>query len=152
MGTACATLTRTLGRAPEERELAEQLGLDLGTLWRWREDVEAAHPVALDTPGARAGGAGDGQRFALGDLLGDDEAPGADEAVNHEQEVALLRDALRRLKEQERVVLSLYYYEELKLGEIGAVLDLTESRVSQIRSKALGRLRGELRPLRARAA
>jgi RNA polymerase sigma factor FliA len=149
MSAACETLTHALGRAPEEREVAEQLGLDLGTLWRWREDVEAAHPVAIDMPAA---GAGDGPRFALGDVLGDDTGAAADDVVSHEQEVALLRDALLRLKEQERVVLSLYYYEELKLGEIGAVLELTESRVSQIRSKALGRLRGELRPLRARAA
>ena len=52
------------------------------------------------------------------------------------------------LKEQERIVLSLYYFEELKLHEIAKVLELTESRVSQIRSKALSKLRVELRPLR----
>ena len=46
------------------------------------------------------------------------------------------------------MVLSLYYFEELKLHEIATVLSLTESRVSQIRSKALGKLRGELAPLR----
>ena len=127
--------------------------MDLDTLWRWRADIEAANPVALDTPGPRGGGSGgDGGRFALGDVLGDDAAPGVDEAMTLAQEVAYLRDALLRLKEQERVVLSLYYYEELKLGEIGAVLDLTESRVSQIRTKALGKLRGELEPLRTRAA
>ncbi len=50
------------------------------------------------------------------------------------------------------MVLSLYYFEELKLHEIATVLDLTESRVSQIRSKALGKLRGELKPLRERVA
>ena len=50
--------------------------------------------------------------------------------------------------EQERVVLSLYYFEELKLHEIAKVLELTESRVSQIRSKALSKLRVELKPLR----
>ena len=53
---------------------------------------------------------------------------------------------------QERIVLSLYYFEELKLHEIATVLELTESRVSQIRSKALGKLRGELKPLRERVA
>ena len=63
-----------------------------------------------------------------------------------------LRDAILRLKDQERVVLSLYYFEELKLHEIATVLELTESRVSQIRSKALGKLRGELKPLRERVA
>ena len=56
------------------------------------------------------------------------------------------------LKEQERIVLSLYYFEELKLHEIAKVLELTESRVSQIRSKALSKLRVELRPLREHVA
>jgi RNA polymerase sigma factor for flagellar operon FliA len=75
-----------------------------------------------------------------------------DVALNHEQEVLHLRDAILRLKEQERVVLSLYYFEELKLHEIAKVLELTESRVSQIRTKALGKLRLDLKPLRERPA
>jgi len=57
-----------------------------------------------------------------------------------------------KLKEQERIVLSLYYYEELKLHEIAEILNLTESRVSQIRSKALSRLRGQLGSLRENVA
>jgi RNA polymerase sigma factor for flagellar operon FliA len=75
-----------------------------------------------------------------------------EEGLNHEQEVSHLRDAILRLKDQERVVLSLYYFEELKLHEIAKVLELTESRVSQIRSKALGKLRVDLRPLREQVA
>jgi RNA polymerase sigma factor for flagellar operon FliA len=63
-----------------------------------------------------------------------------------------LKDAILRLKEQERIVLSLYYFEELKLHEIAKVLELTESRVSQIRSKALGKLRTDLQPIRERTA
>jgi RNA polymerase sigma factor for flagellar operon FliA len=57
-----------------------------------------------------------------------------------------------RLTEQERTVLSLYYYEELKLHEIATIIRLTESRVSQIRSKALLRLRAELQPMRKQVA
>ena len=75
-----------------------------------------------------------------------------EEGLNHEQEVSHLRDAILRLKDQERVVLSLYYFEELKLHEIAKVLELTESRVSQIRSKALTKLRVDLKPLRERVA
>jgi RNA polymerase sigma factor for flagellar operon FliA len=66
--------------------------------------------------------------------------------------VAHLRGAIMRLKDQERVVLSLYYFEELKLHEIAKVLELTESRVSQIRSKALSKLRVDLKPLRDRVS
>jgi RNA polymerase sigma factor for flagellar operon FliA len=78
--------------------------------------------------------------------------PGIDEAITATQEVARLRDALVALPEQERVVLSLYYFEELKLVEIAGILEVSESRVSQIRAKAVGRLRTMLGSLRESAA
>ncbi len=141
------TLMRVLGRAPEDDEVAEHLGVDRQTLWRWQGDIESAHHVPLDrTPGERERDAAP----APADVLAHEEQQGGvEDKVNREQEVAILRDAIQRLKEQERVVLSLYYFEELKLHEIATVLSLTESRVSQIRSKALGKLRGELAPLRS---
>ena len=82
-------------------------------------------------------------------MLADETHGDIEETLNHEQEVVLLREAILELKEQERVVLSLYYFEELKLHEIASVLNLTESRVSQIRSKALGKLRTELGSMRS---
>ena len=72
-----------------------------------------------------------------------------DDLLSHEQEVQQLKAAMAELKEQERTVLALYYFEELKLHEIAKVLELTESRVSQIRSKAIGRLRTQMAPLRS---
>ena len=75
-----------------------------------------------------------------------------EENITLKQEVALLRDAILKLGKQERTVLSLYYFEELKLHEIAKVLGLTESRVSQIRSKALGNLRKMMAPLREAVA
>ncbi|GJG86567.1 RNA polymerase sigma factor [Gemmatimonadetes bacterium T265] len=139
------TLMRVLGRAPEDQEVAEHLGIDVATLWKWKGDIESAHQVPLERgPGER-----DGAAPAPADVLAHEEQKGGvDDRINHEQEVAILREAILKLKEQERVVLSLYYFEELKLHEIATVLELTESRVSQIRSKALGKLRGQLAPLR----
>ena len=135
---------RVHGRAPEDRELAEHLGVDMDTLWRWQADVEGAHHIPLDrTPGDRESAAPVPADTLANDMDGDVEA-----SLTHEQEVAHLKDAILRLKEQERVVLSLYYFEELKLHEIAKVLELTESRVSQIRSKALSKLRVDLKPLR----
>jgi RNA polymerase sigma factor for flagellar operon FliA len=72
--------------------------------------------------------------------------------INHFEEVEMLREAIMQLKEQERIVLSLYYFEELKLHQIGTILQLTESRVSQIHSRAIAKLRGNLSGLRAQAA
>ncbi len=66
--------------------------------------------------------------------------------INREQEVTLLRDEILKLKDQERIVLSLYYFEELKLHEIASIMSLTESRISQIRSKAIANLRARLSP------
>ncbi|AMW03977.1 hypothetical protein GEMMAAP_02275 [Gemmatimonas phototrophica] len=135
---------RVHGHAPEDRELAEQLGVDLDTLWRWQADVEGAHHIPLDrAPGDRENTSPVPAETLTSELDGDVE-----ESLTHEQEVSHLKDAILRLKEQERVVLSLYYFEELKLHEIAKVLELTESRVSQIRSKALSKLRVELKPLR----
>jgi RNA polymerase sigma factor FliA len=139
---------RTHGRAPEERELAEQLGVDMDTLWRWQADMEGAHHIPLD----RAPGDRDNAVPAPADTLASHVEEDVEESLTHEQEVAHLKDALLSLKEQERVVLSLYYFEELKLHEIAKVLELTESRVSQIRSKALSKLRVELKPLREQVA
>jgi RNA polymerase sigma factor for flagellar operon FliA len=144
------TLMRVLGRAPEDTEVAEHLGVDQTTLWRWQADVESANHVPLDrSPGERERDAAPAPAEVLAH---EEQAGGVEETLNREQEVGILREAIQRLKEQERVVLSLYYFEELKLHEIATVLSLTESRVSQIRSKALGKLRGELAPLRTGGA
>ncbi|WP_373069207.1 sigma-70 family RNA polymerase sigma factor [Gemmatimonas sp.] len=137
---------RTHGRAPDHQELAQQLNVDMDTLWRWQADVEGAHHIALD----RAPGERENTVPVPAETLSSDSD--VEDSLTHEQEVSHLKDAIMHLKEQERVVLSLYYFEELKLHEIAKVLELTESRVSQIRSKALSKLRVELTPLRGNVA
>jgi RNA polymerase sigma factor for flagellar operon FliA len=82
------------------------------------------------------------------DAISRDDISTADEEITREQEFSIVRDALKNLKDQERTVLALYYFEELKLHEIAKVLGLTESRVSQIRAKALGKLRDTVGHLR----
>ena len=148
MSAAREAWMRVHGRAPEDRQLAEQLGIDMATLWRWQADVEGAHHIPLD----RAPGERENSAPTPADTLTDNEESGVEDSMTHEQEVSHLKDAILRLKDQERVVLSLYYFEELKLHEIAKVLALTESRVSQIRSKALSKLRVELKPMRERVA
>jgi RNA polymerase sigma factor for flagellar operon FliA len=150
------TVQRATGRSPSDTEMAKHLGVDLNTFWKWEADVEGAVQISLDAhPGETAGwGGGGGDRNSATpiELFADETYGDIEDIVNHEQEVTYLRDAIMQLKEQERVVLSLYYFEELKLHEIADVLSLTESRVSQIRSKALAKLRTELQPLRSAVA
>ena len=148
MSAAREAWMRAHGRGPDDRELAEQLGVDMDTLWRWQADVEGAHHIPLD----RAPGERENNAPTPAEMLSSGEDSEIEDSLTHEQEVSHLKDAILRLKDQERVVLSLYYFEELKLHEIAKVLELTESRVSQIRSKALSKLRVELKPLRGRVA
>ena len=137
-------LMRQFGRRPEDVEIAGQLQIDVQTLWRWQADIEGAVHIPLD----RTASDRDSTMPSPAEFLSnDDEA--ADERMSKEQEIVELRAAIGTLKDQERTVLSLYYFEELKLREIAHILGLTESRVSQIRSKALLRLRAKLSPVRA---
>jgi RNA polymerase sigma factor for flagellar operon FliA len=148
ISAAREALARVLGRPPEDREIAEHMKVDLETLWRWKADLEGAVHVPLD----RSAGDRDGYSHAPAELLSGDAEDAIEEKITFTQEVEFLRDAIFRLKEQERTVLTLYYFEELKLHEIATILELTESRVSQIRSKALSKLRTELAPLREAVA
>lgn len=142
LGTARDALTRVLGRQPETREVAEHLGVDMDTLWRWQSEVECSVRLPLDRPTT------DGGAPSPAETISADDERGIEDLITHEQEVSVLRDAIMELKEQERTVLAMYYFEELKLHEIAKVLELTESRVSQVRSKAIGRLRERMAPLR----
>ena len=139
-------LMRQLGRTPDDSEMADQLGTDVQTFWRWQSDVEGSVHLSLTTTAGEEGSTVPTRAEFLGN-----EEEGADERLAREDEVALLREAILRLNDQERTVLSLYYFEDLKSADIADVLDISESRVSQIRSKALGRLRAELAPMRTTA-
>lgn len=148
IAAARETLTRIFGRPASDKELAEHLGIDLETLWRWQADTENAVHVPLEHTTTDSDG---NTQHVVEPLINESESP-VDEEISRQQEYEILRNSLSTLKEQERIVLTLYYFEELKLHEIADVLDLTESRVSQIRAKALGKLRSELAGFRQRVA
>ncbi len=137
-------LSHELNRLPTDEELAAELEIDVETLWRWRHDVERTARVSLDQPTETHGG----QKTTPGETIVGEEGTEAEDRVNREEEIRILREEIQQLKEQERIVLSLYYFEELKLHEIAKVLGVTESRISQIRTKALKNLRARLEHLR----
>ena len=126
--------------------MAHQLGIDVQTLWRWQAEIEGSVHLSLSATTGDEGST----IPARAELLSNDEES-TDERLSREDEVGLLRKAILQLNDQERTVLSLYYFEELKSAEIAEVLGISESRISQIRSKALGRLRTVLAPMRATA-
>lgn len=138
-------LAAKLGRAPSAVELAEHLEVDTGTVHGWEADAMRGVQVSLDA----SVGCGDGGEQHLGAVIPGSDGDAVLEELNREEELEVLRRALAGLPERERRVLSLYYLEELTLKEIGALLGVTESRVSQIRSAVLAKLRDSLGRLRA---
>lgn len=144
MGQARERLMRTLGREPSSVELADALGVDLDTIHRWTSDVEGAVHLPLDghTRATRD------ERTTRAEVLGEDVEL-VDERLAREGEIAVLRDAMLELDDQERTVLALYYFEDLRSREIGELLGVSESRVSQVRNRALAQLRAVLTPLLA---
>jgi RNA polymerase sigma factor for flagellar operon FliA len=144
MAQARESLMHALGRSPSSRELADALGVDTATLHRWSADVEAAVQLPLDGHSR----ATEDERPTRAELLGsDEELP--DARMAREEQVAVLREAMLRLDDQERTVLALYYFEDLSSRQVGEVLGVSESRVSQVRMRALGRLRAALIPVLA---
>jgi RNA polymerase sigma factor FliA len=133
-----AGLEARLGRAPNPKELAERLGIDLSTFWKWRDAVGIYAEAETPRPSH-------GRRFSRdAESHADPSVTPAPQKLVETEHVTHLRQLISRLPEQQRRVLALYYYEELNLRQVGEVLRVSESRVSQIRSQALRRLRTEL--------
>ena len=122
-------LEQKLGRTPEAQEVADALGLTLVQL----QDIDARLQVnqlkSLD------------EVYTDHSLLFAQDGGGAEEALEKQQMKGLLRDALEKLPEREALVLQLYYVEELNVYEIGAILEVTTGRVSQIKKAAITNLR-----------
>lgn len=132
-----AALEAELGRSPTARETAERLNIDIATFWKWRDTVGSYSEA--ESPPAKPGRA---SRNA--ENHADPAAALPSQQLVDSEHVAHLRRLISRLPEQQRKVLALYYYEELNLRQVGEVLRVSESRVSQIRSQALRRLKAEL--------
>jgi RNA polymerase sigma factor for flagellar operon FliA len=127
------TIESALRRAPQPVEMAAALGIDVPTYWSWRSTVDGAVQVSLDEgPSA--------EQSELAPLMVMDQESSLD-GITRAEQVEILAQALARLPERERTVLALYFYEELNLRQIADVLHLTESRISQIRTAALKRVR-----------
>jgi RNA polymerase sigma factor FliA len=137
-----AALAQRLGRAPTQDELAQELGVDQAELGRML--LESAH-VIVSLDGSSSGGEDEGEVQSLRDLLHDPDEAGTDEVVEENELVDRLSSAIDSLPPRDRLVLNLYYHEELTLKEISRVIEVSESRVSQIHTAAVMKLRGLLR-------
>lgn len=144
MGRARQLLAGALRRAPTEQEVSRYLAVPQGVVRQWELDAEGAVVSSLDQPLRASSGSA-----TLGDAITDDRLEPMDEVLTRDAELALVREAIGALKEQERTVLALNFFEELKLQQIATVLGLSVCRISQIRTAALAKLRLTLSGLRA---
>jgi len=138
---ANADLEAMLKRQPSEKELAERLGVTLRELHDVVSQISFVSVLALDE--MVSVGADRGEQVSLIDTLAD---KGIDptQGVESQETRGLLAAAINDLSEREKIVVTLYYFEGLTLAEIGEILGVTESRVCQIHTKAVGVLRGQL--------
>jgi RNA polymerase sigma factor FliA len=139
---AMADLERVLHRAPTDAEIAEKLGLTEDELNDSLTDISRSSIAALDELWTISGSSGD--QVSLIDTIEDTSGPDPQGALAQTELRDALGDAIARLPEREKLVVTLYYYEELTLREIGDVLGVTESRVSQLHTKAILRLKARL--------
>ena len=127
------------GRQANERELANELKIDISELRERTSELDRAHVVSLNAP------AGDEQGGEVGETIG--TAPGPDDpdrALLAREKAAVFKQAIETLTERERDTLTLVYVQGMQGAEIGRMLGVTESRVSQILASARSKLRSEL--------
>lgn len=129
-----------LGRPASEEEVANQLGIDTDELRATLADSGRATLLSLDDVIVGADG---NERIHLSDIIDDEFASPLSEVETKEM-LRSLGIAIDRLPEREKLVISLYYYEGLTFKEIGKVLSVSESRVYQLHTQAVLRLRGYL--------
>ena len=139
---AMAELERILHRVPTDAEIAEKLGITEEELDDSLTDISRSSIAALDELWTISGSSGD--QVSLIDTIEDTSGPDPQGALAQTELRDALGDAIARLPEREKLVVTLYYYEELTLREIGDVLGVTESRVSQLHTKAILRLKARL--------
>jgi RNA polymerase sigma factor for flagellar operon FliA len=137
---AYSELENELRRNPDDAEVAAKLGLSENELGQTLSQISFTGLVALDEM-LSSGDRGDS--ITLGDTLADGGV-GPVAAYEVEEMRQILADAINRLPEREKTVLTLYYYEGLTLAEIGSILGVTESRVCQIHTKSVIQLRARL--------
>jgi RNA polymerase sigma factor FliA len=131
--SAVRHLEQQLGRAPEENEIAHYLEMPLGEYQQLLNDTNSGQLLPFEELVAEGG-------EPINNELGNSPF---EQLLDGQQRQTLI-DAIEALPEREKLLMALYYQEELNLKEVGAVLGVTESRVSQLHSQAVSRLRARL--------
>jgi len=134
-------LDQRLGRQASEEEIAKEAKMPLADYHRLMDQVRGAVLLSLDEVRSPE----DGDSLGLADVIEDPSTPDVLAKIEEEETRQVLLETLNQLPEQERLVVALYYYEHMTLREIGLTLGISESRVSQVHSRAVQRLKGRVK-------
>jgi RNA polymerase sigma factor for flagellar operon FliA len=136
---AIAVVEQKVHRTPSEEEIADELGISLDEYHSWLVDVRGVNLGSLEATASEEDG-----RDLL-QFVSDTEDDWPSHLLERAELERLLANAIDRMPYIERTILSLYYHEELTLREVSKIVKLHESRVSQLKSQAILRLRGYVR-------
>ena len=139
---AVEELQKILLREPTDKEISEYMNMSLREIEKIENSIYIMTTTSLDTMIFE-----ENKDICLIDTIKEDEKLSPSNIVESSEKLEILTKAIDSLKERDRIILSLYYYEEFTLKEIGKVLELSESRVSQLHSRAIVNLRNSINKL-----
>ncbi|MBM4284348.1 MAG: FliA/WhiG family RNA polymerase sigma factor [Deltaproteobacteria bacterium] len=142
---AYAELERHLGRPAEAEEVSEALGLDLEEFYQLLDETKSVSLVDLEGVWKSLRSGPELSDSDLPEILLDENQRDPFLALHFSELQDLLVRAIETLPDKEKLLISLYYYEELTMKEVGQIMGYTESRISQLHTQAMLRLRGRLR-------
>lgn len=137
---AYSVLEQQLLRSATDEELCQYLNISRDELHKLLAETALANMLSMDDPIVDE--EGENSRYAL---IADKKEREPEDIVDRKQTKLLLAEAIDRLPEKERLVVSLFYYEELTLTEIADIMNLSPSRISQLHAKALYRMRATIK-------
>lgn len=137
----CQQLDQRFGRAASNIEIAQEMNMSAKDLSMLMGEVRRVSLLSLSQT---VSSEDDRELAGLAEVIEDVKSVDPSENVETEESKEVLLDSVNRLPEQERLVIALYYYEEMTLKEIGETLSISESRVSQIHTKAIGKLKSRV--------
>lgn len=131
---AYAALYSKLDREPEPKELAEYMELSVERFESYTAQAASAQTLSFEDLVANTG-------FDIPDGTDDDGMWSSEASVHRQEKLKYLAEAIRSLKERERLVVTLYYYEKLRFSDIAKVMEISESRACQIHAQAVAKMK-----------
>ena len=121
-----------------DSDIANGLGIDLDDLYNWKKGINSINMLSLDKP------MDEDNKQSLYEIVETSDTVNQDLKMEEEEMKRILLKAIKKLPEKTRLAITLYYYEKLTFKEIGNILNVSESRISQIHSETMGKLKKEI--------